>query len=283
MMKQAPLFDDTPQEIHARRKGEEVPLLVSCGLGVNSTAMLILLYRLGDRPDAVLFADTGGERPETYAYRDTLSAWLESVGFPPVTTVKRTTDHDRQKSEQKYDTLEEECLAKKCLPSIAYYHRSCSYKWKQQPQEKWANGFEPCLASWTDGLRCVKAIGYDADEGHRLKRFEDAKWVYWHPLVDYGWGRDECLKAIEEAGLPAPLKSSCWFCPEMRPEEVFDLGRAHPQLLDRALAMEANAVLTDIKGLGKHEYSWRELVAGAVPVPDAADLPPRMACVCYDG
>jgi hypothetical protein len=266
------LFDQTPAEMLARRGGERVPLVSSCGLGVNSTAGLILLRRLGDRPDAILFADTGGEKPETYAYRETLNVWLADVGFPAITTVRREVKHERQKNEEKYSTLEEECLVKKCLPSIAYYLRSCSEKWKHQPQEKWANHDPACRARWHAGGRVIKAIYYDADEPRRVKHWQDDKYVYWHPLVDYGWGREECLWAIEDAGLPLPPKSSCFFCPEMTPPEILALP---PDLLARALAMEGNAELHTIKGLGQHEYSWRDLAEGRVSLPQAAGPPMR--------
>ena len=46
--------------------GARSPLVVSYGAGVDSTAMLVGLRRLGVVPDAVLFADTGGEKPATY-------------------------------------------------------------------------------------------------------------------------------------------------------------------------------------------------------------------------
>ena len=42
------------------------PLVVAYGLGVDSTAMLVEFAHRGIRPDLILFADTGGEKPETY-------------------------------------------------------------------------------------------------------------------------------------------------------------------------------------------------------------------------
>ena len=42
------------------------PLVVSYGMGVDSTAMLIGMAQRSIRPDLILFADTGGEKPETY-------------------------------------------------------------------------------------------------------------------------------------------------------------------------------------------------------------------------
>src|SRR4051794_17183759 len=63
------------------------PLVVAYGLGVDSTAVLIEFARRAIRPDPVLFADTGGEKPETYAYLPVMQEYLSRVGLPPVVTV----------------------------------------------------------------------------------------------------------------------------------------------------------------------------------------------------
>ena len=52
----------------ADRPHPDWPLVVAYGLGVNSTAMLVEFARRKIRPDLILFADTGGEKPETYRY-----------------------------------------------------------------------------------------------------------------------------------------------------------------------------------------------------------------------
>lgn len=59
------------------------PLVVSYGVGVDSTAMLVAMYRRGIRPDVILFADTSAEKPETYDYLKIIRKWLAKVGFPP--------------------------------------------------------------------------------------------------------------------------------------------------------------------------------------------------------
>jgi hypothetical protein len=59
------------------------------GLGVNSTALLIGLSRADVRPDLILFADTGSEKPETYAYLNVRRQWLRRVGFPDLIVVRR--------------------------------------------------------------------------------------------------------------------------------------------------------------------------------------------------
>jgi len=77
--------------------------------------------------------------------------------------------------------------------------------------------------------------------------------------MEWGWDREACIRAIEAAGLPQPGKSSCFFCPSMRAEEIIDLRENHPDLFRRAVALEDNAQanLKTVKGLGR-SYSWKE-------------------------
>ena len=110
----------------------------------------------------------------------------------------------------------------------------------------------------------VKFIGYDAGEHYRsdkvlLRDLADPKYSKWYPLMEWGWDREACIRAIEAAGLPQPGKSSCFFCPSMRAEEIIDLRERYPELFRRALALEDNARanLKTVRGLGRN-YSWKE-------------------------
>lgn len=94
------------------------PLVVAYGLGVDSTAMLVEFARRGVRPDLILFADTGGEKPETYAYLPIIQRFLAHIGFPTVVTVRY------QPTRAVYDTLEGQCLHTGTLPSLAYGGKS---------------------------------------------------------------------------------------------------------------------------------------------------------------
>jgi 3'-phosphoadenosine 5'-phosphosulfate sulfotransferase (PAPS reductase)/FAD synthetase len=58
------------------------PLVVAYGLGVNSTAMLVEFAARKIRPDLILFADTGGEKPETYAYLRVIRPFLKGDDMP---------------------------------------------------------------------------------------------------------------------------------------------------------------------------------------------------------
>ncbi len=237
--------------------------VVNYGAGTNSTAMLVGLNERGERPDVILFADTGGERPETYQHRDTVSDWCESVGFPRIITVRAP--------QTVAATLEADCLKRKTLPAIAFGFKTCSQRWKREPCEKWKrnNGYGDATS----------LIGIDADETRRAKDFPNTR----YPLIEWWWGRDDCIDAIARAGLPQPGKSSCFFCPSMKAQEILQLKREHPELLARALAMEANAELTSVKGLGR-SFSWAELVAyDEAQIDMFGHDSPGIPCECFDG
>jgi hypothetical protein len=281
----------------ADRPHPDWPLVVAYGLGVNSTAMLIEFVKRGIKPDLILFADTGGEKPETYQYLPVVQAYLKEVKFPPVVVVRY------EPKTAPYRTLEGQCLHTGTLPSLAYGGKSCSIKWKRQPQDAYilqhfppgeVNGRRVVRAIGFDGSEgrrtyagVVKAVGLDSGEGHRLtwarakptagerdrkpsreERLDRDFFAYFYPLMDWGMDRAACEQSIRDAGLPVPPKSSCWFCPASKKAEILWLRHRHPRLLGRALAIEATAKpnLTTVKGLGR-SFAWGEFL-------DGLDCPP---------
>src|SRR5262245_57102805 len=120
-----------PTAIESIRPFPGDPLVVAYGLGVDSTAMLVEFAKRGIRPALILFADTGGEKPETYAYLDVIRPYLAAAGFPDVTVVRY------QPKRAAYDTLEGQCLHTGTLPSLAYGGKSCSLKYKRYPQDRY--------------------------------------------------------------------------------------------------------------------------------------------------
>ena len=239
--------------------------------------MLIGLHERGEHPDLILFADTGGERPETYKHLEIVNKWCESIGFPSIVTVMQV------KNTGENNPLYELCIEKKMLPSIACGYKTCSQKHKIAPQDKYVNHWQPAKDAWTNQEKVTKLIGYDADETHRTgKDYTSDKYDFRYPLVEWGWGRDDCIEAIDRAGLPQPGKSSCFFCPSSKPKEILELGRKYPELLKRALEMEANAELTSVKGLGR-SYAWADLVHFNNAQLDMFNYEIETPCGCYDG
>lgn len=259
--------------------------IVAYGGGTNSTAMLIGLHDRGIPVDLILFADTGGEQPHTYAYLPIMNRWLAEHGMPKITVV---TYVDRGGNRL---TLEQECLRSGFLPSIAYGHKKCSLKHKVGPQEKYCNHDPGRLAVWERGERVVKFIGFDTGEEQRRDHaivydMQDQKYCKEYPMIDWGWGRDDCIAAIKKAGLPLPGKSSCFFCPSMKRDEIRTLYHQHRDLYDRAIAIEnaAKPNLITVKGLGRN-WSWQEFVEADKNQTAMCWMFPEndMPCGCYDG
>lgn len=247
-------------ESRATADDGSLPIVASYGGGTNSTAMLIGLQERGERVDHILFADTGGEKPHTYEHNARFSEWLVAHGYPPITVVRKEAL-----------TLEQDCLNRKALPSIAYGFKSCSDHFKVRPQRKYLESIGI--------INHTKLIGFDMDEPQRAKPIKGNR----YPLLEWGWGRDECVQAIERAGLPLPGKSACFFCPSSKKAEIKVLRRMYPDLASRAVAMERNADLTAIKGLGR-SFAWADLYeaddAQAKLFPES---PINMECLCYEG
>lgn len=235
------------------------PLVVAYGLGVDSTAMLVGMVARNIRPDAILFADVGGEKDETYAFLPIMNEYLARNGFPLVTVVRYVPQNF--KHYPPYYTLEQNCLTNGTLPSEAFGFGSCSLKWKAAPQKTWLKAWQPAIDCWARGEKVVRAVGFDASaaDTKRLcaaEKIKDDAFEYWYPLQDWQWNRDECKRQIAAAGLPVPPKSSCFYCPNMSPAEISALPA---DKLRRIVLMESRARprLTKILGL------WRKGIKGA--------------------
>lgn len=258
-------------------------VVASYGGGINSTAMLVGMIARGEQLDLVVFGDTGGEKPETYAFLRTFDKWLRGNAGISVTRVQRTNQYGTS------ITLEAELHRTAELPSIAFGGKTCSDKFKIQPFQKFMNHHPEALAVWSMGERVTKLVGYHAGEKSRVDNAtkpasteaverDRKKYELRFPLVEWKWDHDECVAAIEGAGLPVPPKSACFFCPSSKRQEIVQLRRKHPDLYERAIAIEdrARPNLRSALGLGRR-FSWKDVEAPGL------DSPIEEPCGCWDG
>jgi hypothetical protein len=262
-------------------------LIVSYGGGTNSTAMLVGLLERGERPDAIVFADTGGEKPHTYRHIEQMSLWCQRIGFPPVEIIRG------ELPQMVIDgSLEQECIRLGKMPAKAYGFGSCSLKWKIEPQQRYDRRF--AAAHGVELSDITRLIGFDADEPSRVERAlrvgkkQPVKQRF--PLYEWDWGREECVEAIARAGLEQPGKSACFFCPSSKKWEILELRDRYPDLLARALEMERRARAGEGQaeasrcGLGR-SLVWADFLAevehGQCNLSDAGI--PEEDCGCYDG
>jgi len=272
---------DIPERSLAATPGS--PLVVAYGGGTNSTAMLCGFKERGIVPALIVFADTGGELPRTYEHTAQMSKLCKEWWGVEIQTVRTTFRGE-------YETLEEKCLRLKVLPSLAYGWKTCSQKFKIEPQHALVSDF----LKFQGLTEATQAIGYDAKEGHRETKMKQQKikggriLTNWYPLIEWGWDRAVCVRAILRHNLPLPGKSSCFFCPAMKRPEIIKLKAEHPEYYLRALAMEKDLkVMGRVKGLYMG-VPWSEVVdadeaQGKLFEWVDEHATPKTPCGCYDG
>jgi hypothetical protein len=262
---------------------DNLPLVVAYGGGTNSVAMLCGFLEREIKPELIIFADTGGELPHTYNHIKMMSEKTKEWWGIEIENVYA-------KYKGKYESLEDSCIRKKTLPSLAFGYKACSVKHKIEPMNRRVKEYMK-KNSHSNIFRC---IGYDAGEPHRaIDKLEGTlnkklSEKYWYPLIEWMWRRQECVETIKRHGLPLPGKSSCFFCPSMKIGEILRLRKEYPEYFDRAIELERNM---NVKGRveGLHfGVKWSDIVAADddqmkmfewLDENDAAKIP----CGCYDG
>jgi hypothetical protein len=259
------------------------PIVVAYGGGTNSVAMLCGFLDRGIKPDLILFADTGGELPITYSHIDLMSKKTKEWWGIEIETVFKTYKGG-------FEGLEGECIRRKQLPSLAYGYKACSMKYKQEPQRK-------RIRVWMDEnnhKEVIQSVGYDFGEGHRATYIasndlgKGRTAFNWFPLIEWKWGRKECIEKIIQHGIPLPGKSSCFFCPAMKNSEILRLRQEHPEYFDRAIAIEKNLKIDGPKKGLSFGVKWSDIVQAddeQLKLFDWLDKhdPHHIPCGCYDG
>jgi len=218
--------------------------IVSFGGGTNSTAMIIGMTERGIKPDHILFADTGGEKEATYEYITYFNNWLLKNDMPLIETVRYKTKHGVEL------TLEQDIINNQTLPAIAFGFKTCSQKFKIQPQEKF-------IKSRYSKSEIIHYIGFDFGEQHRMKDNPLEGHTNIYLLNEWMWNRDRCVQEILNAKLLLPGKSSCFYCPNMKKHEILNLS---PKEKLRVKFIEANAKnKVEMAGLGR-QYAWTDLI-----------------------
>lgn len=253
---------DADQSTPAAASSPSAPLVLSYGLGVDSTGVLAGWEARGIRPDLILHAQTSSEKRATERYLAVANEWLHRIGFPEVTEVEYRPRHDM------YRGLITDSLVKLTLPSLAFGKRACSQKVKAGPQWSYLRKWRPAQAAWSRGAKIHHALGYDAGpiDMRRGKDSPDTaleRFIY--PLREWGWDRERCIQEISNTtllaeiaakhGIPTvPLKSSCVMCPSMKMAEIDDLVATEPDMIDAICAIELAAMPT----LGTVRGLWRK-------------------------
>jgi len=191
---------------------------LSHGMGVNSTALMLLLEDEGHEFESV-FANHAGDYPETYEYL----GYLRSQGHDITEIIP---------DESGCSTLEEYCLKYHIAPMRM--RRWCTDKFKIRPMHKYFE--KPCT--------CY--IGICKDEEKRVYNAKPVQGITTiYPLIEQNITRKDCIEIIQKHGLKVPPKSGCWLCPFMGKIEVRQLMLNHPDLYERRKRIEKQIRIKD--------------------------------------
>ena len=227
--------------------------VLSFGGGVNSVALMIVLLREGLPFDEAVFADTGGEVPETYEYLEVAEGYLADHEVPFTVVSKR--------GRSLYDTSWD----RRVFPSAIW--RWSTRDFKVTPIHRHYRSL---------GTHVNQYLAIAWDEVYRMKDSRVGYVTNLFPLIERRLTRADCVAIIEEARLPVPQRSSCYFCPFNSVGRWRWLYETHPDLFDKAVALEEHSKhfpaqrLTDQAFRKRTDISLRslaEVFADGRPLP----------------
>jgi len=211
---------------------------ISYGGGVQSTAMVLMaLDGIIDRPDLVVFADTGSEMPGTYETVSQIQEICHNNNLP-FYTVKSNTKAIPE------TPLHEWYMNRKAIPMIGV--RWCTGRWKVDPVRQFVkskalekgHNKKPYQNAW---------LGITSDEKKRATGNSDVKYqIVSYPLLEYH--RDDLINYISEKYPRLEVsKSGCFCCPYANKEHWLNLKKNYLELFNTALEMENLAKSRGIK------------------------------------
>ena len=206
--------------------------IISLGGGVQSSALVVLTTqgKIDDPATHAVFADTGGEMPETLEWVARLADWSRANGGPEVVTTRRQGPGllDYHYSDERERDVTPLCV--RAMPSGGLWKRDCTIRWKIKPIERWLRD--------QNGSASIVQLGISYDEIHRMKPSK-TKWVTNRfPLIELEFTREECRRVFIGAGLSIPPKSACWFCPLRNVGYWEWMAGSDPERLEQAGQLE---------------------------------------------
>ncbi|HMR96873.1 MAG TPA: phosphoadenosine phosphosulfate reductase family protein [Microthrixaceae bacterium] len=196
-----------------------------CGISGGKDSSALAVYIGATRPDLDIeyfFCDTGAELPETYEYLTR----LETVLGKPI---------ERLNADRGFDHWFE--VYRGMLPSPQV--RWCTRMMKIAPLEAWI-GDDPTTSYVAIRADEASRKGYVSTKPNITSVF---------PFVEDGIDHDGVLRILDNAGIGLPsyyewrTRSGCYFCFYQRKAEWIGLAERHPDLFERAIAIENKVLL----------------------------------------
>lgn len=210
-----------------------LPLIASVSGGKDSTAMMLALRESG-LPFRAVFADTGWEAPETYAYLDVLR---ERIG--PIDVVRAAPKGDTPPSAS---PMVDRIRRRVGFP--ARMQRWCTRELKIDPLRAYHDAI---------GDDTVSVVGIRADESESRSKMaiveDDCEWGgwIWRPML--AWTIAETITIHHRHDVPVnPLyqrghsRVGCYPCIFAQKEEIRLVAEHSPERIDEIRALEADVL-----------------------------------------
>jgi len=239
---------------------EKKLVIISLGAGVQSSTMALMAAK-GElpKPDCAIFADTGYEPKNVYAYLELLKNILpfpilkvnngnikediveyinngKRMPNPPFFTKDKTTG--------KKGMLMRQCTTDyKINPIRKKIRELCGVeKGKHFPKDKY-------VEQW---------IGISMDEIMRMKPARDKYILNTHPLIEMKMSRQDCINWMKKNEFPLPEKSACVFCPYHSDNFWNDMKKNNRSEFDEAVKID-KFIRNGNKNLTSELYLHRSL------------------------
>ena len=209
-----------------------------CGISGGKDSSALAVYMRSRVPEMeYFFCDTGAELPETYEYLTR----LEVILGKPIARLNASRGFEHWFE-----------IFRGTLPSPQM--RWCTKNMKIKPIEDWI-GDAPALSY----------VGIRADERNRKGYISTKQNIETRfPFIEDEVDRAGVLRILEDAGIGLPeyyewrTRSGCYFCFYQRKAEWIGLADRHPELFDRAVAIEQK-VLLQAGAEGEADFSDRAM------------------------
>lgn len=189
--------------------------LQSCGAGVQTTAMALLIKRGDIEPiDGAIFADTGWEPRAVYEHLDRMERELfEPLGIPLYRVSVGNIRDDALNPDHRFASMP--LFVKNPDGSKGMARRQCTSEYKLKPIKRKVRellGY-PHPTPVPRGVFVDQLIGISTDEVQRAKDSGIKYARNTFPLLDLGLTRRDCLRLLHANGWETTPKSACIGCP----------------------------------------------------------------------
>lgn len=214
------------------REQHELKTVFSCGGGVDSTALSVLICQGKlERPDYAVMVDTGFEKTPTmrYVHQWIIPKLAEAGVMLNIVSTQDYFPNQRIINEDGFCN----CPLFRASDKTGRGQRMstcCNETWKVKVIRQW-------LAD--QGVKRYQSIiGIAADESHRQRKSSRMMQTNRYPLCEMGLTRDDCIKLITDAGWPEPIHSSCIMCGLQSDGEFWHMKYNAPEDFKRACEIE---------------------------------------------